>query len=173
MNIEEDFYDINYHEKTVGYLDITFGPKWDYIPITRNYVENFLSIHTSNQEDISKVEMIASELLENGVKYSNHDGVRMIIKKDEDRKVIELAVYNYCTKESAEKIIMKIEEANKHDPIEYYLKCIQESKENKEKNGSAGLGVARINYEGNAKLSGRYNEKKSILEIKAEVGYVF
>ena len=32
---------ISYKKNTIGYLDITFGPIWDYIPLTRNYAENF------------------------------------------------------------------------------------------------------------------------------------
>ena len=41
--------DINYEAETKGYLDITFGPKWDYIALTRPYVENFLLINMATK----------------------------------------------------------------------------------------------------------------------------
>ena len=77
---------INYENNTVGYLDLTFGPKWDYIPLTKNYIENFLLINVIDKVNISKIAMSASELLENAVKFSSRDGIRMMIRKCDKKK---------------------------------------------------------------------------------------
>ena len=72
--------EIKYQKNTNGYLDITFHPKWDYIAITRLYVESFLQINMADENNIHKVGTAASELLENANKFSIENGIRMIVK---------------------------------------------------------------------------------------------
>lgn len=160
-------YTINYLSDTVGYLDVTFGPTWDYIPVTRSYIENFLSVHMSERNDISAIEMAASELLENAVKYSKADGIRVIIDKDERKKTIELRVFNYSAEESANKLISKINKMNESDPLEYYIEKLRESKKHKETNKSAGVGLARIYSEGEGKITADFDQESQILLVRA------
>ncbi len=156
---------INYKPNTIGYLDIIFGPKWDYIPLTKNYVENFLSINLIDSVNISKVAMSASELLENAVKFSNRDGIRMIIKKNDHKNEIELLVFNYTSLREADFLIKRIEGMNTQDPLQYYISMMKETALRSD--GKSGLGLSRINYEGNAKLDVKYYNDEGIIEVKA------
>ncbi len=161
--------DINYDPNTKGYLDIIFGPIWDYIPLTRNYVENFLFVNLSNQEKISKIALGASELLENAVKYSNKDGIRLIIKKDHDDKNIILTVLNYSNKVSADELLASIEEMNKEDSLQYYLFKMKSSTTRED--GKSCLGLARINHEAKATIAAEYDAEKEIVKVNATFAF--
>lgn len=157
---------IYYKSNTKGYLDITFGPIWDYIPITRAYIENFLTANAMDKESISKIEMSVSELLENAVKYATDDGIRVILKKDQENAIL-LSVSNYLKKDKAVSLIEAIIEMQKHNSLEYYVKRLRESRSHKETKNSAGCGLARVYHEGNASLIPEYDEENGILELKA------
>ncbi len=156
---------IDYEIKTIGFLDLTFGPKWDYIPITRNYIENFLMINIDDKYRINKITMAASELLENAVKYSNRDGVRIIISKNDHQKNISLKVLNYADKETAMAHIGRINKMNEYKPLEYYIERMKDSVTRTD--GKAGLGLARINHEANATISALFYDETSVLEVSA------
>ena len=152
---------IDFKAGTVGFLDLTFGPTWDYIHSTRTYLENFLIVNMKDRKRINQITVSASELLENAVRHSPQDGVRFILKKSADKDAIEISVYNYATKESANILIDKIKDMNNHDSLQYYILKM------KEKDVSGGLGLARVYHEGAAKITGTYFEKEGVLEIKA------
>lgn len=156
---------INYEPNTVGYLDITFGPKWDYIPLTKNYIENFLLINVIDKNSISKISMSASELLENAVKFSNKDGIRMMIRKLVKKQQVELVVFNHITKAESKVVEDIVGQMNGQEPLQYYIKKMKESVARKD--GKAGLGLARINYEGEAKINAKYYDDREIIQVKA------
>lgn len=156
---------INYEPNTVGYLDITFGPKWDYIPLTKNYIENFLLINVIEKHNISKIAMSASELLENAVKFSNKDGIRMMIRKLVKKQQVELIVFNHITKEEAKIVEDIVSHMNQQEPLQYYITKMKESVSRKD--GKAGLGLARINYEGEAKINVKYYDDREIIQVRA------
>jgi len=154
-------------EKTDSYLDISFKATWDYIPVTKSYIENILLIEMSDMGDIHKIGTAASELLENATKYSTKKGIRTVIKKLEDKDEIELIVYNYSDKIHADQLIVRVEEMNKTDSLQYYLYRMKESIKNK--NESPGLGLARVYHEANAKLSASYLGDLELVEVKANI----
>ena len=156
---------INYQPDTIGYLDLTFGPKWDYIPLTKNYVENFLAINLVDRVNISKISMSASELLENAVKFSNKDGIRMMVKKLNKQNQVILVVYNYTTKKEADDLIERVKDMNNQDPLQYYIEKMKESAVRND--GKSGLGLSRINYEGEAKLDIVYFDEEGIVQVRA------
>ncbi|MBN2532767.1 MAG: hypothetical protein JXB88_07750 [Spirochaetales bacterium] len=157
--------EIKYQRNTNGYLDITFHPKWDYIAITRLYVENFLLINMADKENIHKVGTAASELLENANKFSIENGIRMIVKKSKVDKIVLLSVFNKTTKENAEKLMKRIEEMDKWDSLDYYIYRMKESVKNKKE--SSQLGLARINHEGQAQISAFFDKEEGVIEVKA------
>lgn len=156
---------INYEKETAGYLDITFGPKWDYIALTRPYVENFLLVNMTEKEHIHKVGTAASELLENATKFSGDDGIRMIVKKSKHKNEVQLSVYNYLDRQRAQELIDKIEYMNNQDSFEYYIYRMKESVKNKQE--PSKLGLARIYHEGQAKISAIFYEENNIIEVRA------
>ncbi|HBD92671.1 MAG: hypothetical protein A2015_14755 [Spirochaetes bacterium GWF1_31_7] len=142
---------VDYESDTMGYLDITFGPKWDYIPLSRNFIENFLNVNMTDRDCIEKITMSTSELLENAVKYSHMDGIRTKIRKDKEKPEIIVKVYNSVKKEDVQKLTKYIDELNAaSDPFEFYVMKIREKRDR------GGLGLARINCEGRGKLSVKY-----------------
>ncbi len=155
---------INYDQNTKGYLDITFGPIWDYIPLTRNYVENFLFINLVNNDNISKITMSASELLENAVKYSNKDGIRLLLKKDNDLNHIVVTVFNYADVESATELMRSVEEMNQQDSLQFYLAKMKESITRTD--GKSCLGLARINHEANGTITAHYLVEDGVVQVK-------
>lgn len=157
--------EIKYQKNTNGYLDITFHPKWDYIAITRLYVENFLLINMADKENIHKVGIAASELLENANKFSTEHGIRMIVKKSKVDKIVLLSVFNKTTKEHADQLMKRIEEMDQRDSLDYYIYRMKESVKNKKE--SSQLGLARINHEGQAQISAFYDEEEGVIEVKA------
>lgn len=154
---------INYVSNTSGYLDVTFGPKWDYIPVTRTYIENFLKVNMLEQADIDRIEVAASELLENAVKYSDKDGIRVIMNKSKNAKKIELLVYNYLNKKNYMELEEKIKAMKKEDSFAYYIEAMKKSVDDE----ATGLGLARIYHETGAKLSLKFLKKFKVVEMKA------
>lgn len=158
---------IDYEKNTVGYLDITFGPVWDYIPLTRNYIENFLLINLIEKKNISKISLAVSELLENAIKYTNNDVIRLKLIKKINENILEVHVYNFSDKEHAEILKNYLKVMYSKDPLEFYLEKMKEiSKGNKE---NSSLGLARINYEAKAKIEAFYDENTKILETHAKI----
>jgi hypothetical protein len=156
---------INYESNTIGYLDITFGPKWDYIPLTKNFIENFLLVNVVDKKSISKIAMSASELLENAVKFSNKDGIRMVVRKHSKKNVIELKVYNYVEEADAKGLKERIKAMISSDPLQFYIAKMKESVTRKD--GKSGLGLARIYYEGEAKITADYIKDSKVVELTA------
>lgn len=151
--------DIIYNEQTIGFLDITFGPSWEYVALTRSYIENFLAINAVDKLHIGKIQLAASELLENAVKYCSREGNRIILNKNDKEKEISIRVFNFIEEEKAKKVVNQVKEMNRADPMEYYIQCMH--------NLEGGLGFARMNYETDAKISCEYSTEKNILEVKA------
>ena len=156
-----------YKEGTDNYLDISFKATWDYIPVTKSYIENILLIEMSDMGDIHKVGTAASELLENATKYSKKKGIRTIIKKLEEDDEIELIVYNYSDEQNAVRLKKRVDEMNKVDSLQYYLYRMKESIKNK--NESAGLGLARVYHEASAKVSASYDKEAEVVQVKANI----
>jgi hypothetical protein len=152
-----------------NYLDISFTPKWDYIPLTRNYIENFLLNSINNKLKITKITLVISELLENAIKYAHDDGIRTMIKKLKNNRKVELRVRNTIMKSEADQLINYIDEVNSDpDPFKFYIEKLKSSITRND--GKIGLGLSRIKYEGEANLSARFFDREDgtgIIEIKA------
>lgn len=149
----------------LGYFDITFGKVWDYIQITRGYLENVLKINLVEKKDIARIVIAASELIENSIKYSNKDGVRVKVIRNPKTNNIELVVYNHTTKKEADIVMDNLQQMGKTDPLMHYITLMKLTVTNKDK--KSGLGLARINHESQAKLHAEYLEKDGIISVKA------
>jgi hypothetical protein len=157
--------DIHYQKLTAGYLDITFHPKWDYIAITRVYIENFLVVNMTERLNIHKASIAASELLENATKYSTDPGIRMILKKSGAENEIVMSVFNKTNRDRADALVIWIDEMNKNDSFEFYVFRMRQSV--KEDKSSSKLGLARIYHECQAKVSASYDKEEGVMEVRA------
>ncbi|MBN2444763.1 MAG: hypothetical protein JXJ04_25630 [Spirochaetales bacterium] len=153
--------------KELTYLDISFERKWEYIPVTKAFIEKFLTVNMVNNEDVHKVGTASSELLENAVHYSNLNGVRMSVQNEIDESRVYLVIFNYTDDAHAKILLKRIKEMNKQNSLEYYLYRMRESIKNK--GSSPGLGLARIYHEAGAKISATYRKIKKIVEVRVEI----
>jgi hypothetical protein len=153
--------------KELTYMDVSFERKWEYIPLTKTFIEDFLTINMVKNEDIHKVGTAASELLENGVHYSNKNGIRLSVQNEIDESKVHITIINYTNDLHAKRLLKRIKEINKNDSLEYYLYRMRESIKNK--GSSPGLGLARIYHESGASLSVKYIKREKIVEVKASI----
>ncbi|MBN2532768.1 MAG: hypothetical protein JXB88_07755 [Spirochaetales bacterium] len=153
--------------KELTYLDISFDPKWEYIPLAKSFIEDFLTINMVNNEEIHKVGTAASELLENAVRYNHQNGIRMSVQNEVDESMVYLIIINYSDEMHAKRLLKRIKEMNKNDSLEYYLFRMRESIRNK--GDSPGLGLARVFHESKAKITAEYNKEQKIVEVRASI----
>jgi len=151
--------DIKYSARSDSFLDITISQNWEHISETRSYISGILKNNLENDIKISKVVISISELLENAVKFGNQDTIRAIIKKYEEKKELELIVYNYLSKEKALRLIQYIKSINNiNDPIIFYKNRMKEVVSEGKK---GGLGLVRIKCECEAEISAHYSEEQT------------
>ena len=82
-----------------------------------------------------------------------------------DEAVNKVMIEGQKAGDTPEELIDRIENMNNTDPLQYYIQKMRESV--KRKDGRTELGLARINYEGEAKIKPKYFEDVNIIEIKA------
>lgn len=149
-------------------LEVAFESDWKQIKFTRAYLANFLLINNISKNIISKVEITASELLENVIKYSlNNNRVHILLHKNDDEKELYISVSNYTDELNLKRLQEQFNKMLNTEPFQYYVSRMKESVKGKKKKLSAGLGLARIYYEGQATMSLQVDEKTQFVEIKA------
>ncbi len=150
-------------EKTL--MDIGFASDWDYIDLTKKFMEDFLEVYFNGLEGVYKVGTAASELLENAVRYSGGSDVRATIVNDDATGHVILTVCNRSDRTNASRLLAMVDEMNSSDSLEYYLKRMRESVSDKD--SSPGLGLARLYHETNAIISAFYEEADRMVRVKA------
>lgn len=153
--------------KDLTYLDISFDPKWEYVPLAKSFIEDFLTINMVNNEEIHKVGTAASELLENAVRYNNNNGIRMSVQNETDESKVYLIIINFTDEIHAKRLLKRVREMNRNDSLKYYLYRMKESIRNK--GASPGLGLARVYHESKARITVNYKKDKKIVEVRASV----
>jgi hypothetical protein len=157
-----------YRVKEVSdYLDVAFSRNWNTIPLAMDFFTDFARTRMDECEETYKVGTAVSELLENAVKYSHKPGIRIILNKKRKDNTINLKVYNFAERKHAKRLIGRIKEINERDSLSFYLERMRESVKNKEE--SAGLGLARVYHETEAIMSVRYFRLKKLVEVSATI----
>lgn len=159
--------DIGFHEHTI--ISIAVKKEWDYINITRDYIGNFLFINKFDEWTITKVEVSISELLENAVQHSSKNSINLALmkKEDADGTYIVIQVKNYANTDHASDLLGRIDEMTGSPSLEYYIKCLRESKTRKKDSKTPGCGLARIYHEGQALLQADYDKAKEIIQVES------
>ena len=139
----------------------TIEPTWDNVKKINDEIADLLPL--KNKELIESVKMVATELIENAVKYCEPTQdtpdivIELIINKDN----IILKVSNGVkTNSNTHALIDNIEIINTSDNhTTLYINRIKEISENKNMN-KCGLGLYRIAYEGSFNLEYLYSNNK-------------
>ena len=128
-----------------AYVDITFGPRWKYIAVTRNYVQSFIAIGLAGQSKADKIAMAVSELLENAVKYSAGEETRVRLEVKPANKKIIVAVSNKTDPAREDELRKIYARVNEGDPLQTFIEMMREA--TLRTDGKSQLGLARIRHE--------------------------
>ncbi|MBN2545805.1 MAG: ATP-binding protein [Spirochaetes bacterium] len=136
-------------DESVGYIRLSFGPKWKYVACVRGFVQNFLSISISDAQKADKISLAVSELVENAVKYNSREKTSLLILIIDDNNIL-IESQNYAKEENIKIFVEELEKIKSKDPKDAY---IEKMKEVIDKSGKASqLGLARIRCETNCEL---------------------
>lgn len=128
---------------------ITFSPQWwNMIASTRIFVASFCSCSFGDEGFSDRVSMAAHELLENAVKYSSSKESPVECTLDFDEREIRVSVSNDAKPEQLAELQAQFAEIKEGDPLTVYLTKMQASLGS----DKSQLGLARIQYEGEARL---------------------
>lgn len=130
-----------------SYVKISYSPRWAYVQNIRDFVKNFC-INSQLPNDISdKIMIVASELLENAVKYSYKEDVSFKMEIAPNDNNVNISVSNYSEEKNTKVLQQELEDVNSLPPQEAYLKNLARVAQNPD---ISRLGFSRIRYETNA-----------------------
>lgn len=136
-------------------LNLTILPEWENIELIHGKITTFLEEYKFDANVVYSIGMIASELLENAIKFGTFDSnPNITISMDVNKEYITIEVVNGIGQSSSDhlkeldKIVQWIR--GFQDPFEAYINTLRTVSSKKLKKGESGLGLARIAYEGNA-----------------------
>ena len=127
-----------------SYVKISYSPRWAYVQNIRDFVKNFC-INSQLSNSISdKIMIVASELLENAVKYSCREDVSFRMEIVPNTRSVNISVSNYSDEKNTKVLQKELDEVNSLPPQEAYLKNLARVAQNPE---VSRLGFSRIRYE--------------------------
>ena len=130
----------------------TINPEWNIIKDIKEAVEKDLEIQALGKDFLDATRMVAIELAENALKYSDRgQPVELSLSLENGEVVIQ--VRNHCaTPEMVQALQRSLERLNQGDPFELYVERLQELKDHPD--GYSRMGLLRIVYEGEYRLEG-------------------
>lgn len=137
-------------KEDVGYIEMKFGPRWKYIAVVRSFIQNFLAVNASTVARADKIAMAVSELLENAVKYASGDETSVGVRLDRSAGTLTVSVANMATPESIAGLRENWDIAMAGEPLEAYIKRMQEAAVRTD--SKSQLGLVRIRYETGARM---------------------
>jgi hypothetical protein len=149
------------------FMDLSFDREWGNITLVKTFFENFIISKMKSSEEVHKVGISVSELLENAVKYSSKDGVRIVIQNVKINRIVKIRVYNHANAFHIKKLKTRLKEMRSMDSLDFYLYRMRESV--KDKKASPGLGLARVYHEAQADISAKYFDDEKVVEVKATI----
>jgi len=151
-------------------------PKWSELDKLRSIVGNFFEKNQIEEEHFSPIYMVATELVENGIKYgdfsSEYPYISLKLSKKKNKIITE--VKNHISENSIQnlhKLNAKIQWIRGfQNPFEAYVESLKEVSGKQLQEGESGLGLVRIAYEGQSLLD-FYVDENTNLTIIAEYHY--
>lgn len=138
-------------KEDVGYIEMKFGPRWKYISVVRSFIQNFLAVNASTVARADKIAMAVSELLENAVKYASGEETTVGVRLSRPDKSLTVSVSNQANPEAIAGLRQNWDIAMQGEPLEAYIKRMQEAAVRTD--SKSQLGLVRIRYETGAKMS--------------------
>jgi len=176
-------------ERDLDSLELAFSPssrpikqRWRNNRLSAHFVADYLSTffpvsdedptsQRRKKETTGAVSYVANELLENAMKFHNHDSFNYRIRfgiyflEEPEVKVVLFAI-NSITAENVGKFKEFIKEMTETDLDELYIRQIEKSAEAEDENAEAsGLGLITMINDYNAKLGWKFGTAPSNTEI--------
>ena len=137
-------------------LELSIRPNWDELTAVQTAVRGFLSTRGLAPDTVDALEMVSSELVENGLKYGTDNGEGDIeLDVSVTPRAITVEVVNRLGNgpHDLQRLDRTIQWIRGHQtPFEAYLRRIEEISRRDPKAAENGLGLVRIAYEGQAVL---------------------
>lgn len=148
---------------------ISFVPKWRGIELLRGAVDSILKADEMDQDTRSAISMVSIELMENAYKHSQTKDATIDYALDIHGDDIDISVSNPIA-ETASANIQALRETvdwiyTFDSPLDAYIDRMK-SLYDSEDAGASGLGLVRIVYEGQVKLSYDIDSANSRLLVK-------
>jgi len=150
-------------------MNMTIKPTWEIVQDVHEKTLRVMSDQGSSRDTQESTMMVATELIENAVKYgsSQPDGSNIEFNLEICNDFIEMSTANGVTNEEHAHIVLdminKINESE--NPQELYTQRLLELMEMEKPGGATQLGIYRIAYEGKFNLRCRYEDQ--LLTINA------
>lgn len=146
---------------------LRFPPQRSFVTRAASLVRCFCAGLIGDGDALSRVNMVAHELVENVVKYSNGGicELRVDLHFDGRAPVVRIETTNAVADEGIEdfdRLLVAVQETP--DPVAFYDCTIRASA--KRQDGS-GLGLARIRAEGEMDLSHQFNDGRVTIRAEA------
>ncbi len=130
----------------------TINPEWNIIKDIREAVEKDPQISAHGKDFLDATRMVAIELAENALKYSDR-GHPVELSMDVVNGEVIIQVKNHCaTPEMLAALRAGLQKVRVGDPFELYVERLQELKDHPD--GFSRMGLLRIVYEAEYKLEG-------------------
>ncbi len=139
----------------------TINPEWNIIKDIREAVEKDPEIIARGKDFLDATRMVAIELAENALKYSDRGHPVELSMDIVDGEVI-IQVRNHCAApEMREALQAGLRKLGMGDPFDLYVERLQQLKDNPD--GFSRMGLLRIAYEAEYKLEGEVGNDGEVL----------
>lgn len=147
-------------------LGFSLPPLQRWINPTRCYIADILQPVLIDNDNVDRLAIAVHELLENCIKYSNGDSVRLEfeINREGDEATACIRTTNSALRSHVVDLCRRIDALNAaSDPIEHYDEVIRDSLAQ----GGSSLGLARVRAESGVHLS--YQIQKDVVIVLGEM----
>lgn len=154
-------------------LDLLVRNEWRNIALLRSSVKSCFQAVFADSGDRDTLAMVTSELLENAIKYGawgEHDPklVRLHVCGDDGTTEVTVESPVSTDGDSVSSLMSTLEWLRSFaDPEQAYLARLHEIAAGGEIAAGSRLGLVRIAYEGNCRLSAALDQSKSMLAVTA------
>ena len=156
-------------------LALKIKPVWEEIEGVRNSCSAFLKAHALSDSIVDALTMVASELVENAIKYGSYRADEKVdISIAIDKKIIIVEVKNPID-DSGIPFLRHLDETIQwirgyQDPFESYIIKLRQISSKALQDMECGLGLVRISFEGRSILD-FYVSEDNILNVSAVYNY--
>lgn len=152
-------------------MQLDIAPLWGKIETVREEAKNFLEKRRFSSDDTNALIMIASELIENAIKYGHFsENGKVVLTIDIEDNKITIEAKNPIDKEkdfhlkNLDKTIQWIR--GFQTPFEAYIERLRQVSNRISQANESGLGLVRIAYEGQSIID-FYINKDDVLAVSA------